>query len=326
MTQANKVAVVAGGTAGVGRETVHRLINAGFQVGVLARGKQRLEEVAKQYGSDVLCLQCDVSDANQVSKAGAAIEETLGAVRVWINAAMLTSFSPFHQVKAEEFERIVNTTLLGVVNGTRTALALMRTRGEGRIVNVGSGLSYRSVPYQAAYCSAKHAINGFTSSIRTELIHDQSRITISVVQLPAINTPQFEWARNRLENKPQPAPPIYQPEVAARAVMRAVKEGKREYFVGKSVIQLVFGNMVLPNWLDSKLAEAGAKMQKSDQSEPGGRADNLENPIEDVAARAHGRFDANAESSGIIVDADQLRLVVFLGIPLAIFLLGLVIG
>jgi len=326
MSQPSKVAVVAGGSAGVGRETVERLIDAGFQVGVLARGKQRLDELGELYGSDVLCVQCDVSDAQMVLKAGATIEETLGPVRVWINAAMLTSFSPFGEVESEEFKRIVETTFIGVVNGTRTALSLMKPRGEGRIVNVGSGLSYRSVPFQSAYCSAKHAINGFSSSIRSELIHDGSRITISLVQLPAVNTPQFDWARNRLSKKPQPAPPIFQPQVAADAVMRAVKEGKREYFVGKSVIQLVLGNMVLPNWMDGKLADAGARQQKSDMAEPGGRQDNLNSPVEDVAARSHGSFDAKAKESGVIVDADQLRMAVFFGLPLVIFVFGLIIG
>lgn len=321
-----KVAVVAGGSAGVGRATVARLIDKGYRVGVLARGKDRLDEMEHEYGQEVLGLPCDVSDAQAVAKAGATIEETLGPISVWVNTAMLTTFSPFPKMEPEEFTRIVETTLIGVVNGTRTALSLMQGRNKGRIVNVGSGLGYRSVPYQSAYCASKHAINGFTSSIRSELLRDGSAITLSLVQLPALNTPQFDWARNRLSQKPQPAPPIFQPDVAADAVMQAIAEGKREYFVGKSVLQLVFGNMLLPNWLDKKMADSGAEMQKSDDPEPGGRPDNLADAVGGVESTAYGRFGHTAKDKGLIVDADQARLFAF-GAPLAlVFLLGLLLG
>lgn len=233
MTDATRVAVVAGGTAGVGRSVVSHLIAAGYDVGVLARGKDRLAALATEYGDRVACLPCDVSNAAEVSRAGSAIEELLGPVEVWVNSAMLTSFSPFAAMEAGEFDRIVDTTLLGAVNGTRTALALMERRNTGRIVNIGSGFGYRSVPYQSAYCTSEHGINGFSAALRSELIREGSRITLSLVQLPAVNTPQFDWALNRMAMRPQPAPPVFEPDVAARGVMRAVREGRREYFVGR---------------------------------------------------------------------------------------------
>lgn len=323
---AERIAVVAGGSAGIGRAVVSQLIDSGYKVGVLARGQDRLDELAETYGDKVACLSCDVGDAQAVSKAGAALEEMLGPISVWVNAAMQTSFSPFPNMKPDEFERIVDTTLIGVVNGTRTALSLMERRDKGRIVNIGSGLSYRAVPFQSAYCSAKHAIVGFTAAIRSELIREGSALTVSMVQLPAVNTPQFDWARNRLSKKPQPAPPIYQPEVAARAVMRAIREGKREYFVGKSVLQLVFANMVLPNWLDSKLADSGAEMQKSQTDEPGGRDDNLHNPVTTIGSTAQGSFGDRASGSGIIVDADRARILVFGGVPFVALCIGLLLG
>ncbi|MEL6802027.1 MAG: SDR family oxidoreductase [Pseudomonadota bacterium] len=321
-----RIAVVAGGSAGVGRAVVTRLIEDGYSVGVLARGRERLGQLEQEYGDQVMCLACDVSDATAVARAGATIEEGLGPISVWINCAMLTSFSPFPAMAADEFEQIVDTTLIGVVNGTRTALALMHGRNRGRIVTVGSGLGYRSVPYQSAYCASKHGINGFTAAIRSELIRSGSKISVSLIQLPAINTPQFDWALNRLSKKPQPAPPIFQPEVAAKAVMQAVKDGRREYLVGSSVLQLVFGNMVVPAWLDRKLADSGAEMQKSQTDEPGDRPHNLDGPVLSVDAKARGRFGDDARDSALIVDGDRARLIVFAGLPLAALVVGLLIG
>jgi hypothetical protein len=191
---------------------------------------------------------------------------------------------------------------------------------------VGSGLGYRAVPFQSAYCASKHGIVGFMSALRSELIRGGSGITLSMVQMPALDTPQFSWARNRLPKKPQPAPPIFTPEVAARAVMKAVETGRREYFVGKSVIKLVLGNVVLPDWLDRKMADAGAAMQKSDVEEPGGRPDNLEGPVEDMPATASGAFSREASDSALVVDADRLRQAVFLVGPALLFGVGLLLG
>ncbi|MDG4650503.1 SDR family oxidoreductase [Roseibacterium sp. SDUM158017] len=291
------------------------------------RGRKRRRRPRRGRGADrVMTIPCDVSCAREVSRAGAAIAEGLGPIGVWVNCAMLTSFSPFPQMAPQEFEKIIDTTFLGVVNGTRTALSLMRRHGRGRIVTVGSGLGYRSVPFQSAYCASKHAINGFLASVRSELIREGADITLGVVQLPAIDTPQFGWARNRLEEMPQPAPPIYKPELAARAVMKAVRDGTREILVGRSVLQLVLGNMVLPGWLDRKLARAGAELQKSGHPEPGGRPDNIDGPVAGVAARAHGRFGDRAAAEGIVVDGDRLRIAVFLGAPLLALAVGLVLG
>lgn len=321
-----KIAVVAGGTAGVGRATVDALVAEGYRVGVIARGKERLDELAETHGDRVMTLSVDVGDAREVTRAASAFEEVLGPVEVWINCAMLTSFSPFEKMAPDEFERIVQTTFIGVVNGTRAALSLMQKRGRGKIVTAGSGLAYRSVPWQSAYCASKHAINGFLSSIRSELIHEGSDITVGVVQLPAINTPQFDWAKNRMENKPQPAPPIYRPEVAARAIMQAVKEGNRELLVGQSVLQLVFGNMVLPEAMDRILASAGTEQQQSERIEPGNRPDNIRTPVDHIGADAHGSHGDGAKDSGLVVDGDQARMGVFFGLPLVALGLGLAVG
>lgn len=322
----SKVAVVAGGSAGIGRACVDAFVKEGYRVGVLARGAERLADMTEHYGDAVHTVACDVREADAVRRAGTEIEAALGPIDCWVNCAMATSFSPFPEMAPDEFEAILHTTFMGVVNGTRTALEVMTPRNRGRIVTVGSGLGYRSVPFQSAYCAAKHAINGFSDSIRSELIRSEAAITLSVVQMPAVNTPQFDWARNRLGMKPQPAPPIYQPELAANAVLRAARTGERELFVGKSVVQLVFGHMVAPGWLDRKMASSGAEMQKSGEDEPGGRADNLFEPVKEVGAVAHGRFDDRASDSGLIVNADTARYVLFGGVPLAALLLGLMLG
>lgn len=321
-----KIAVIAGGTAGVGRATVDALVADGYRVGVIARGKDRLDDLAQAHGDRVMTLSVDVGDAREMTRAASAFEEALGPIGVWINCAMLTSFSPFEKMAPQEFDAIVQTTFLGVANGTRAALAVMRKRDRGRIVAVGSGLGYRSVPFQSAYCASKHAINGFISSVRSELIHEGSGITMGLVQLPAINTPQFDWAKNRLDMKPQPAPPIYQPEAAARAVLQAVRDDSRELLVGKSVLQLVFGDMVLPDMMDRILADAGAEQQQSDQIEPGGRPDNIRDPVGDIDSTAHGRFGADATDSALVVDGDQARMAVFFGLPLAALGLGIAVG
>lgn len=326
MSKRTKVAVVAGGSAGVGRAVVSHLLKEGYDVGILARGKERLKALEQEYGERVACYSCDVGNSDRVARAGATIEEVLGPIDVWVNAAMLTSFSPFQSMAVDEFKSIVDTTFIGVVNGTRTALGLMQARNRGRIVNVGSGLAYRSVPYQSAYCASKHAINGFTAALRSELIRQSSEVTVSLVQLPALNTPQFDWALNRLSRRPQPAPPIFDPNVAARAVMRAIDEGKREYFVGRSAIQLILGNMVLPSWMDRKLADSGAEMQKSDEEEHGDRPNNLNEPVADVEPTAHGRFRNQASDKALIVDADRLRLIAFGALPVLGLLVGLLIG
>ncbi|MFQ6547369.1 SDR family oxidoreductase [Aestuariibius sp. 2305UL40-4] len=319
----DRVAVVAGGSAGVGRAVVSALLDKGYKVAVCARGEERLAAMREEIGAErLLATSVDVADAAAMEGFAKEVVETLGVPSVWVNSAMLTAFSPFREMPPEEFEQIVAATFMGQVNGTRAALRVME---RGRIVNIGSGLAYRPVPFQSAYCAAKHAINGFTGSIASELMREKSGVSLALVQLPAVNTPQFTWARNRMKKKPQPAPPIYTPELAAKAVMKAAEGDAREIFVGKSVMQLVFGTMVLPAWLDKKLAEDGVETQKSDEAEPGDREDNLETPAEHPAT-ADGRFGDRASSDGWIVDADLARKVVFFGVPALAFLLGLVIG
>ena len=320
MTQitSRKTAIVAGGTAGVGLATVARLIDTGYQVGVLARGEGRLAEVENRYGSRVMALACDVSDADAVMKAAETVKAAWGPVDVWVNCAMLTAFSRFKDLSPKEFQAITDTTYHGQVWGTRAALAVME---EGNIVNIGSGLSYRSVPLQAAYCGAKHAINGFTSAVRSELIDEGRPIEISLVQLPAINTPQFDWARSKLDHMPMPAPPIFDPDVAARAVMKAIRTNARELFVGQSVLKLIAGQFLAPAALDRQLAKDGIPAQKSETPQIEDRDGNLEEPAT-YPADARGSFADRASDRAVIVNADVARV----GLFGAVFATGLAAG
>ena len=300
----DRTAIVCGGSAGIGLATVKKLLARGYRVGVVARGKERLAELEARFGTDRICgVSADVSEAGELRSAMDEIVGRFGAPDVWINCAMLTSFSPFEQVEEDEFKRIMDVTFLGQVNGTRLALGHASCK---RIVNVGSGLGYRSVPYQSAYCAAKHAINGFTSSVRTELLHDGRDTTISLVQLPAVNTPQFDWARNRMEHRPQPAPPIYNPHVAATAILQAVDTGQREILVGKSVLQLVLGQLALPDLLDHRLADAGVAAQQTEIEALDQASDNLWDP-EDRPATSQGYFGDRARDDALIVDGDRAR-------------------
>ena len=314
-----RTAIVTGGTAGVGRAVVDALIARGCRVGVLARGEERLEELQRVFGRRrLLGVSCDVADAGAVSQAAREIREEFGPPAIWVNAAMLTAYSPFREMPPAEFDAIVGATFLGQVNGTRAALEVM-TRGS--IVNVGSGLSYRAVPMQSAYVAAKHAINGFTQSLRSELMREGVPIALSLVQLPAINTPQFGWARNRMGREPQPVPPAYQPEVAARAVLRAIDGGHREILVGAPVLKLMLGELVAPWLLDRQFARQGVEMQRSDrpEDEPGG---NLDAPVP-MPSRARGDFGEGAREGGLILDADRVRAALTLGVPALAFAAGL---
>ena len=315
-------AVVVGGTTGVGRAVVDALLSAGHKVGVIARGQARLDEMALELGDRIATAKGDAGDHEALNAAVASILPEGHTIKVWVNSAMATSFSPFEKMDPDEFERIIRTTLLGQVNGTRLALRYMV---KGNIVNIGSGLSYRPVPLQSAYCAAKHAINGFTGSVRSEMIAARRPIALSLIQLPAMDTPQFTWARNRMAMMPQPAPPIYAPEVAAQAVMRAIRTDAREILVGKSVLMLVFGNMILPDYIDRKMAIAGITSQKSDVLEPGGRPDNLFASV-DHPATVTGAFTARAEPKALTIDADFARKIVFFGVAALAFFLGLLLG
>ena len=322
------VAVIAGGSAGVGRAVAERLAHEGHDVAVLARGEERVRRAADElsgFGVTAVGIPCDVGDEEAVRRATALVKQRFGRIDIWVNSAMLTVIAPFSKVSAAEFEAVVRTTLMGTVNGTQAALAVMKPQGHGNIVNIGSALAYRAIPLQTAYCSAKHAVNGFTQALRSELIHEgYDDIHLSLVQLPGINTPQFDWARNKIAEHPRPAPPVYQPEVAADGVWKAIRTNAREIMVGRAATQLIFGNMVAPAALDQVLAKQGYDGQKGERIN-GVQQGNLERPA-DGAWGAHGTFDDEAEESGMAVDGDRARAAVFGGGALALLGLGALLG
>lgn len=307
-------AIVLGGSAGVGRAIVDALVQRGMTVGVVARGKDRLDRMQSTY---IRTAAADVGEPEELEAAIKALCHDQ-APRVWVNCAMATSFSPFDAMERDEFERILRTTFLGQVNGTRLALKHMQ---RGNIVHIGSGLAYRPVPGQSAYVAAKHAINGFVGAIRSELLDTRPDLHLSLIQLPAMDTPQFSWARNRLSHQPQPAPPVYAPQVAADAVLKAIDGNLREVFVGKSVLKLIFGDMVAPGYIDNRLAQSGIEIQKSDRPDPGDRPDNLFAPV-DYPPRARGGFEGEVRAQALTVDADRARSTVVLGGLTLAFLAG----
>ncbi len=297
----HRVVVITGASAGVGRATAHAFGRLGCKVALIARNAERLEDAAREVrgaGGSALVLPLDVSDAAAVDAAAERVGRTLGPIDVWVNAAMATVFAPFHLMSAAEFHRATEVTYLGFVYGTMAALKRMRARDRGTIVQVGSALAYRSVPLQSAYCGAKAAIRGFTDSIRSELIHDRSRVHITMVHMPALNTPQFDWARNKMGWRAQPIPPIFQPELAARAIVFAAAARRREIYVGGPTLKAVFANMLAPGLLDRILAKKGYAGQLTNEREAPDRADNLFEPGRDVHG-THGRFDARATDRSI---------------------------
>ncbi|MGH6942714.1 MAG: SDR family oxidoreductase, partial [Geminicoccaceae bacterium] len=257
-------------------------------------------------GGRALALPVDVADAAAVDATAERVERELGPIDVWVNDAMVTAYAPLSEITPEEYRRITEVVYLGQVHGTMAALKRMRPRDRGTIVLVGSALAYRGVPLQAAYCGAKFAIRGFADALRSELLHDGSRIRLSMVQLPAINTPQFEWGRNEMPMYPQPVPPIFQPELPARAILRAAYEAPRELWVGAPTLKLILGQFLAPEYIDRQLATMGYQGQQTDQRDPGGRPDNLFDPVPGDHG-AHGRFDARANGHGMIVDPTRLR-------------------
>lgn len=298
-----RVVAVTGASAGVGRAIAWEFAHMGSAVGLLARDHERLEEVAKEVerlGGRALPLPVDVSDAAQVEAAAAVIEERLGPIDVWVNNAMVSVFSPVKQMQAEEYRRVTEVTYLGYVHGTLAALRRMLPRDCGTIVQVGSALAYRAIPLQSAYCAAKHAIEGFTESLRCELIHDGSHVRVTQVNLPATNTPQFDWSRSRMPRRAQPVPPIYQPEVAARAVAYAARHPRRQLNVGMPTLVAVFGNKLAPALGDLYLAKTGYESQQTREPEDRLRPDNLFAPVPGPFG-AHGRFDARSRGRSLQV-------------------------
>jgi NAD(P)-dependent dehydrogenase (short-subunit alcohol dehydrogenase family) len=290
------VVVVTGASAGVGRAIVRRFAEQGADVGLLARDTDGLAAAAKEVeaaGGRAVAVPTDVADPSQVEAAAEQVERELGPIEVWVDDAMTSVFAPFTEVEPEEFRRVTEVTYLGYVYGTRVALRRMLPRDHGTIVQVGSALAYRGIPLQSAYCGAKHAIQGFTESVRAELYHRHSRVWLTMVQMPALNTPQFDLVLSKLPNKAQPVPPIYQPEVAARAIVWAATHRRRQLWVGGSTAATLLANAIAPGLLDRYLGRTGYRSQQTDQPRDPHRPANLWAPVAGDHG-AHGRFDDRA--------------------------------
>jgi NAD(P)-dependent dehydrogenase (short-subunit alcohol dehydrogenase family) len=287
------VVVITGASAGLGRATVRAFARHGADVGLLARGVDGLEAARREVdaiGRRALVLPADVADCDQVDAAAERVERELGPIDVWVNNAMVSVFSPIVEMKPEEFRRVTDVTYHGVVHGTLAALKRMLPRNRGVILQIGSALAYRGIPLQSAYCAAKHAVQGFTDSLRCELLHDGTRVRVSMVQLPAMNTRQFEWVKSRLPREPQPVPPIYQPEIAADAIVWAATHDRRELSVGATTVAAIWGDKVAPAILDRFLAATAYDGQQTDVPADPNRQDNLWHPLPGDHG-AHGRFD-----------------------------------
>jgi NAD(P)-dependent dehydrogenase (short-subunit alcohol dehydrogenase family) len=297
MTDGARVAVVTGGTAGVGRATVQELASRGWEVAVLARGQAGLGGAVsdvERLGRRALAISCDVADAGQVEEAAERVEHELGPIGLWVNVAFAGTLEFFWDTTEEEFRRVTDVTYLGQVHGTWAALKRMRPRDRGVIVNVGSAMAYRSIPLQAAYCGAKHAVKGFTESVMTELAHEKSGVKLCMVQLPGLNTPQFNWNLNKMGKHPMPVPPIFQPELAARAVAYLAEHPRRNMWVGVPTALTILGERLAPKLLDLYLGRTGVGSQLTDAQLPRWGS-NLDEPQDDQADRGgHGPFDEKA--------------------------------
>jgi short-subunit dehydrogenase len=294
----NPVVVVTGASGGVGRAAVREFAMHGAKIALLARGVDRLNAARKEVeeaGGKALVLPTDVAHFEQVEAAAQRTEEEFGPIDIWVNDAMTTIFSPFVEITPDEYKRATDVTYLGSVYGTMAALKRMKPRNRGVIIQVGSALAYRSIPLQAPYCGAKHAIVGFTDSIRSELIHDKSKVHVTVVHLPGLNTPQFSWGRTRLPNHPQPVPPIFQPEVAARAIVRAAGQRRREVWVGFSTYKAILGQRIAPWYADRYLASHAVEGQETPDPVAADRPDNLFDTLPGAEYAAHGVFDSTAK-------------------------------
>lgn len=293
-----KIVVVTGAGAGVGRATAKEFAQQGCDLALLSREPERLEAAAaelRKFGHRVLPIPTDVADAAAVEAAAERVERELGPIDIWVNVAMATVFAPFHEISPEEYRRGTEVTYLGQVHGVMAAYKRMRARNRGTIVNVGSALSYRSVPLQSVYCGAKFAIRGFTDSLRSEILHDRLAIKLSVVHLPAVNTPQFDWALNRTGQQAQPVPPVYQPEVPARAIVFAAFHPRREIWVGLPTVRAILANRIAPGLIDRYLARAGYTGQLTGEPRPADAPANLFHPVPGDYG-AHGRFDRIART------------------------------
>lgn len=305
-SESPRVVVVTGASAGVGRAAARAFGASGASVALLARGERGLEGTAREVeaaGGRALALPTDVADYDQVDAAAARVEDELGPIDVWVNDAFTSVFARVKDIDPHEFRRVTEVDYLGFVYGTKAALARMLPRDAGTIVQVGSALAYRGIPLQSAYCASKHAIQGFHESLRCELLHDRSNVQVTMVQLPGLNTPQFDWVLARLPNHPQPVPPIYQPELAGRAIVHAAAHPRRrEHWVGGSTVKTLFANALAAGLLDRYLARTAFDGQQTGDPVPPDRPANLWEPADGAAGEdygAHGSFDSRARESSI---------------------------
>jgi NAD(P)-dependent dehydrogenase (short-subunit alcohol dehydrogenase family) len=307
---AQSVVAVTGASAGVGRATALLFARRGARVALIARDAASLEDARheiEECEGTALVIPCDVSDADALEQAARRVEDELGPIAIWVNCAMVTVFSPVWRMTAQEFRRVTEVTYLGFVHGTMAALARMRPRNSGVIIQVGSSLAYRGIPLQSAYCGAKHAIRGFTDSLRSELIHEGSSIELVMVQLPAMNTPQFDWARTHMPREPRPVAPVFQPEVAARAIVRAALSPRRELWLGLSTVKVILGSMLAPAFLDRYLANHAFDGQERPTAVSRNRPDDLMKPVHSLHA-THGAFGHEAATSAALVSGETARL------------------
>jgi NAD(P)-dependent dehydrogenase (short-subunit alcohol dehydrogenase family) len=315
------VVVITGASAGVGRALARKFARDGARIALLARGLDGLEATRKEVeelDGTALVVSVDVADAEKMEGAAEQIERELGPIDIWINNAMTSVFSPVQQMTAEEFRRVTEVTYLGCVHGTLVALKRMGARDRGVIVQVGSALAYRGIPLQSAYCAANHAVQGFTESLRCELLRDKSKVRMTMVQLPALNTPQFGWVKSRLPRKAQPVPPIFQPEVAADAIYFAAHHpGRREYYLGWPTVKAIVADKIASGLLDRILARTGYDSQQYDGAEDPNRPNNLFEPVAGDRG-AHGEFDARAKSWSLQWWIRRRRIALLLGFGLVI--------
>jgi short-subunit dehydrogenase len=319
-----KIAVVTGASAGVGRATARLFAKNGYDVGLIARGHVALEAACREIenvGGRALVLPLDVAESEAVDRAAQQVEQELGPIDVWVNNAMVSVFSPVKQMQADEYKRVTDVTYMGVVHGTLAALKRMLPRDHGVIIQVGSALAYRSIPLQSAYCAAKHAMIGFTDSLRCELIHDRSNVRVTVVHPPALNTPQFKWTKSRMPRKAQPVPPIFQPEVAAEAIVWAASHNRREVLVGAPTVTVIHTNKVVPGLLDNYLGKTGYEAQQHDGADDPDRHDNLWIAV-DRDFGAHGDFDDRATPFSLQLWFNMHRRTLAAGLGAGLALLG----
>jgi NAD(P)-dependent dehydrogenase (short-subunit alcohol dehydrogenase family) len=325
---AARTVIITGAAAGIGRAIAHRFARAGDRIGLIARDATALETVAKEveaHGAAAVAAEAlDVADAVAVFAAAERLEQQLGKIDVWVNDAMLTVFSPVADLAPEEFRRVTEVTYLGFVYGTMAALKSMRSRGAGRIIQIGSALAYRGIPLQSAYCGAKHAIRGFTDSLRTELMHEGSDIRISIVELPAVNTPQFDWARAHVARCPRPMGRPVQPEVVANAIFRVARGRWREYWLGWPTIFTILGDAAFPGLLDWYLARKAVEGQQTATPVGDDRRDNLDQPVTELH-RTRGSFSSEASNWAPLAAGELARVEAVAAVALLGFILGVIV-